>query len=236
MTDGERRVRTARQTSGMSTRERPADRGRRIATSDRIRAGTEIRDARLAANLSLRAMAVEARVSPAQASRIERGTLPNVSVDHISRLAAVVGLDARLRLYPGPDPLRDAGSVAAIDRFRRRLGPGLVLRTEVPLPRSGDLRALDGVIDELRGLERQMPLEVETRLNDLQGQSRRLALKIRDAGFDHWILVVSDTRHNRQVVHEAAALLRGTFPVTARVALAALREGRHPGGSAIVLV
>src|SRR5262245_59470556 len=95
----------------MATRERPADRGRRLARADRTRAGTEIRDARVAANVSLRSMAAEARMSPAQAARIERGELPGASIDQIGRLAAVVGLDARLRLYPGPEPLRDAGHV-----------------------------------------------------------------------------------------------------------------------------
>jgi transcriptional regulator with XRE-family HTH domain len=220
----------------MSTRERPVDRAIRIADADRLRAASEIRDARVAAGASLASVAVAARVSPSQARRIERGAMPNVSHHQVARVAAAVGLDARLRLYPGPDPIRDAGHVRLIERLRARLGAGLILRMEVPLPIDGDPRALDAVLDRLIGLDRRLPVEVETRISDLQAQYRRLMLKVRDAGFEHLLLVVADTRRNREAVRAAPDLLRVLFPVSGRNALAALREGRHPGGSALVLL
>ena len=162
--------------------------------------------------------------------------MPNVSHEQVARVAGAVGLEARLRTYPGPDPIRDAGHAKLIGRLRARLAPGLVLRTEVPLPNAGDLRALDGVVDRLVGVDSRLPVEAETRISDIQAQSRRLMTKVRDAGFEHLLLVVADTRHNRAAVHVARASLADLFPISARVALAALRDGRHPGGSALVLL
>jgi hypothetical protein len=71
---------------------------------------------------------------------------------------------------------------------------------------------------------------------DVQAQHRRLNLKLRDSGFDAVLWLVARTRHNRDVLDAAAASLNADFPVSARRALAALEAGRHPGGSAIVLI
>jgi len=49
------------------------------------------------------------------------------------------------------------------------------------------------------------------------------------------LLVVADTRHNRHVLRLAAADFAEAFPVSGRDALAALRRGEKPSGSAIVL-
>jgi transcriptional regulator with XRE-family HTH domain len=219
----------------MSTRERPVDRGARLADLDRVRAANDIREARPASGISIREVARAAGMSASQASRIEHGRLATVSIDQIARVAAVVGLDARLRVYPGPDPIRDAAQVALLERLRARLPSTVRMRTEVPLPIPGDLRALDGVLDRLTG-DKRLPVEAETRLHDAQAQTRRQMLKIRDAGFDHLLVVVSDTRRNREAVRAAETVLREMFPLSARQALAALGAGRHPGGSAIVLL
>ena len=50
------------------------------------------------------------------------------------------------------------------------------------------------------------------------------------------LLVVSDTRHNRDTIRAADPAIRGSFPVPARRALTALTAGVHPGGSAIVFL
>src|SRR5215203_5042445 len=104
----------------MATRERPVDRAIRTARRDRVDAGREIHDARVAAGLSLRAVGRAAGTSASQALRVERAELDSLSLEQIARHAAVVGLDARLRLYPGPDPTRDAGQSAIRDRLRPR--------------------------------------------------------------------------------------------------------------------
>jgi transcriptional regulator with XRE-family HTH domain len=218
----------------MSTRERPIDRGHRSARVDRARAGLEIRTARQAAGRSLEDVGRSSGLSPSQVGRIERGVLPSVSVEQLASVGAVVGLDIRVRAYPGLDPLLDAGQAALLARLRNRIHPALSFRTEVGLPIIGDQRAWDAMIGGLRGLEGQLPLDADTRLVDSQAQIRRIMLKLRDSGFGSVLWVLADTRANRDAVATGALTILPDFPVSARGALRALAEGEHPGGSALV--
>ena len=222
----------------MTARERPVDRARRIAREDRARAGLDIREARLALGRSQAAVARQARMSASQVGRIERGELDGGDLRALSGLAAVVGLDCRLRLYPGADPALDAGQLQRIGRLRALVPPHVTVRTEVPLPAAGDQRAWDAVIGGLTdvGSGTQLPVEVETRLVNVQAQLRRMQLKLRDSPFDDLLLVLADTSANRQVIRVHAVRAIGDFPVSSRRALAALRRGEHPGGSSIVLL
>ena len=220
----------------MSTRERPIDRGRRLATADRLRIGHELRVARRVLGKSVHIVGSAAGMSGAQIARIERGVLPTVSVDQLARVGAVVGLDVRVRAYPGPDPTLDAGQIALLARLRDRLSTDLGFRTEVPLPITGDKRAWDAMIDRLRGSSSLLPVEAESRFVDAQGQVRRITLKLRDSGLDHVLVVVSDTRANRQALAATPSVLLADFPIPGRRALRALAEGDHPGGSTIVLL
>ena len=95
----------------------------------------------------------------------------------------------------------------------------------------GDRRAWDAII---RGLDWQMPVEAETRPRDAQALDRRIALKLRDAGFDKVILLLLNSAHNRRLV--ASGALAGRYAIDGRSALARLAEGRYPGGSAVVLL
>jgi transcriptional regulator with XRE-family HTH domain len=224
------------QTPGVSTRERPIDRGRRLATADRQRVGHELRVARQISGRSLQEVATSSGLSKSQAGRIERATLPSVSLDQVARLGAAVGLDVRVRAYPGPDPLLDAGQMALLGRLRGRLHKDLTFRTEVPLPIMGDQRAWDGMIGRLVGIADTMPVEAETRWLDTQGQMRRLMLKLRDSGLEHVVLVLADTKRNRESLAVAASIMVAEFPIPPRMALAALAAGEHPGGSACVFL
>ena len=81
-----------------------------------------------------------------------------------------------------------------------------------------------------------IPVEAETRITDLQAQHRRIQLKLRDAGLTAVIVVAADTDSNRLALRAAAGGLIDDYPISARSCLASLRSGRHPGGSAIVLL
>jgi hypothetical protein len=162
--------------------------------------------------------------------------MQSATVFQLARIGAVVGLDVRVRTFPGPTPLRDAGQIALLDRLRRRLGSRLTMRTEVPLPIQGDLRAWDAVIAGFRPEADPLHTEAETRLYDAQGQFRRIALKARDAGVEVLLLVVGDTPRNRTAVRAAGPMVEEVFPVSPRAALRALAAGRHPGGSALIFV
>lgn len=220
----------------MPDRERAADRGSRLARNDLITTGTEIRTARLMAGKTLREVGRAAGISYCEVGRIERGVLPNASLRLIARIGAVVGLDIRVRAYPGPVPLRDAGQVALLGRLRERLAPHLTMTTEVPVPISGDLRPWDAVIAGFDPTADPLHTEAETRLYDAQGQLRRIALKARDTGVEMTLLVIADTPRNRAAVRASGPMVVDAYPVSPRNALAALGEGRHPGGSALVFV
>lgn len=220
----------------MTTRERAADRGSRLARTDMRAIGLDLRTARLMAGLTLRTVGRAVGMSYSQVGRVERGVLPSASVGQLARIGAVVGLDVRLRAYPGPAPLRDAGQLALIDRLRDRLHAGLRLRTEVPVAAAGDQRAWDGVLSGFIDGGAPLRVEAETRIHDAQAQLRRIALKLRDDSAEDVLLVVSDTPRNRAAVRIMGAVVAESFPVPARQALAALGEGRHPGGSALVFL
>ena len=212
----------------MSTRERPMDLGHRLAAVDLARAGHEIRVARQIIGKSLESVGRSSGISPSQVGRIERGSLRTASVDQLARVGAAVGLDIRVRAYPGPDPVLEAGQAALLGRLRPRLHPHLGFL--------GDQRAWDGFIDRLTGVASQLPVEAETRLVDGQGQLRRVMLKLRDSGLDYVLLLLADTRLNREAFAATAATFAVDFPVSPGRALAALAAGEHPGGSAVVLL
>lgn len=193
--------------------------------------GRDLRIARLEADLSLREIASATGISAPQESRIERGVMRTVTIEQVARMAAAVGLDLSARLHPAGDPIRDAAHAALVERLRARLHPSLTLLTEVPLPIPGDRRAWDAVI---RGTAWQIPAEAETRPRDMQALDRRLALKLRDGGFESVLLVLLDSAANRRLVRSGAIPPR--FSLDGRSALARLAEGREPGESAVVLL
>jgi hypothetical protein len=100
----------------------------------------------------------------------------------------------------------------------------------MPIP--GDQRAIDLVLD---GPGVSVAVECISRLEDAQSTERRARLKQRDAGLGCLILVLADTRHNRQTV-AVATTLRASFPAPARDVLRALRRGDPPPGDAILFV
>jgi len=224
----------------MGTRDRRVDIGRTRGRELVLTICREFATARRHAALSQALVADRVGLSPSQYSRIERGLSPNVPIPTLAAIAAVLGLDLMIRLYPTGDPVRDAAQVALLARLRERLHPTLVWHTEVPLPRSGDRRAWDAVVrgflvPEGRGGVRGA-IEAETRPRDVQALERRLALKQRDGGVDWLILLLADTRHNRTFLAGPGSSLRTRFPLDGRRALELLAAGVDPGQNAIILL
>lgn len=212
------------------------DRGRRLVAH----AANEFAVSRRNAGLSQAEVSAAAGLSRPQYGRIERGLSPEVSLATIARIGAVLGLEASLKLYPAGDPIRDAAHAALLERLRGRLHSSLIWRTEVPLPRPGDLRAWDALIRGFAGSDRGRSavgaVEAETHPTDSQALDRKLALKERDGGTDWVLLLVADTRHNRAFLHGPGATLRMRFPLDGRRALELLAAGVDPGTNAIVLL
>jgi transcriptional regulator with XRE-family HTH domain len=220
----------------MGTRERPGDRGRRRSRDAFRRLGQEHREARVAAGLSLRDAAAASGAAYSQLWRFEHGELDRVSIPDLGAWCAVVGLDLSLRAYPAGDPIRDRAQLALLERLRTRLHPSLLWRTEVPLPIERDLRAWDADIRGTSPTSWRARIEAETRIADGQAVERRLTLKLRDDPFGHVILLVSETRANRQALVSLRDGLRQTLPADTREILAALAAGRDPATSGIVIL
>jgi transcriptional regulator with XRE-family HTH domain len=217
----------------VATRTRRIDRARWKADRSLSLIGDELRETRLSAALTQRELGRVIGLSPAEISRIERGRSPQVPYRTLVLVAGALGLDLPLRPFPNGDPIRDAGQLELLARFRAVVGDGYRHRTEVPLGIPGDRRAWDEVL-ERDGWS--IPVEAETRLRDTQALRRRLALKCRDAHVDALLLVVADSRHNRHVLRLAQDDFAESFPSGGRDALAALRRGDRPASSAVLLV
>lgn len=193
-------------------------------------AASELRQARRRAGLTAQAVASVLGVSHPTFLRNERGYrgMPPIL---LARHAAVVGLRVRIKLYPEGEAVRDAGQVALIRRFREEVGELGKWAFEVPIPRSGDQRALDAVLTVAGG---RIGLEFYTRLADVQAQLRAANLKKRDAELDRLVVVVQATRANRRALREAGTAL-ADFPGGGRRLLTALAAGEMPANDGVIL-
>ena len=215
----------------MTTRVGPVRRAIRIAAEDEARVRADLIRARQGSGVSREIAGRGCGLSRTIVERIEAGTRPT-TVREYAALGAAVGLDIRLRAYPAGDPIRDAGQQRLLERLHARLHSGLRWATEVPLPIDGDTRAWDALI---RGDAWRIAVEAETVLDDVQAVERRIALKQRDGGIDHVIVLVADTPRNRRALVAAPAAF-ATFSRDARPVLRALGSGADPGTNAIVIL
>ena len=165
--------------------------------------------------------------------RIERARLPHVTVSQLTVACAAVGLKFAARPYPDGNPARDAAHLGLLQRLRDQLLPGTIWRTEVPMPIPGDRRAWDAQCEMERTI---IGVEAEMRLFDLQALERRINLKRRDSRLEIVILLVADTPANRRLLSQHREALRSSFPLDTRAMLNALRAGRAPRASGIVLL
>jgi transcriptional regulator with XRE-family HTH domain len=214
-------------------RERKLERGRRRARAALVSTGGELHEARLGASLTQTDLGDAVGISHAEVSRIERGIASRVPYETLAMMAAVLGMDLSMRIFPVGDPIRDVAQLALLARLRGLLPDGLGWRTEVPLAIPGDLRAWDAIIE---GRGWRVPLEAETRLRDVQALSRRLGLKQRDDRQEVVILLVADTRHNRSVLRLAGPDLAAAFPAPGRAIREALTKGEAPRASGVLVL
>lgn len=222
----------------MPVRHRAAERGSRRGRDQLDTLLREAEEARIASGLSYAALGRAVRLSPAQVGRLLRRRSDDVGLVRLAELLGAVGLDVAARAFPAGPAVRDAPSIALLDRFRLRVHPACPVRAEVPVvelatPGVMDLRAWDLAVD---GPDWTLRLDAETRLGDVQALLRRTALKQRDSAVECVVLLLSETRHNRAVAEVARDALMAQFPVPPRLALARLRRGATPGGNALIFL
>ena len=216
----------------MPVHERHAARGRRRGRRERIDIGQAFLLARRRAGITQRALAEAVAISQSQYGRVERGE-SEAGLELLCAIGDVLGLNVRVAVYPGGAPMRDAGHIRVLARLQALLPASFRWRTEVPLPFTGDLRAIDAMV-----AVPPIPaaFEIETRLLDTQSTTRRIMLKARDSGIHQVVLVLADTASNRAAVAAAAPALRADFPLSGRQVLSALRAGECPAGNGILFV
>lgn len=205
-----------------------------VRRGDRIRRqlGDDLRNARIQSGLSQRDVARALGCSSATISRVERGLVRRVTVAHLVRHAAVVGLTLRADLLPIGAPIRDAGQLRVINRLESHVRPPFEWLLEM-LVGPNDMRAFDA------GAVRpgcRVGFDVWSRVRDVQAQARASQRKQLDGGVDRLILVFGDTWANRKAVGDAGAALRRAFPLSSRQVLTALRGGQDPGANGIVFI
>lgn len=220
-------------TVGMSTRERPVDRGARRGRGLRVDVIREFHEARVAGGISQQMIAKAIDRSDAWVSWTESRGNASLSIEDASRLLACVGLDLSVRAYPAGRGIRDEAQLALLAHFKSLLASQWSCRTEVSIPLPGDQRAWD-MVAQRPGTS--IGVDAETRLRDIQAVDRRVMLKLRDSGLDRAIVLVADTRTNRSTLRLFGDSLRANYPVSSRDALNALLAGRDPGGNAIVIL
>jgi transcriptional regulator with XRE-family HTH domain len=216
----------------MPTWETAGRRGANRAQYLLVRIGQDLRTARVTTGVSTRHVGRLVGISHTHVLRIEAGDAPHVDIDLLARMASVLGHELGISVHPVGAPVRDRAHLALLARFAKRLARSIRWRTEVPVPIPGDLRSADGLAI---GTDFDAVVEAETRLGDVQAVESRLHAKQRDLGAKRAILLVADTRHNREVVRQVPGL-RALFPISARACLAALAAGRDPGGDSLVML
>lgn len=167
----------------------------------------ELRGARLAAGLSQHFVATALHCSRQLIGHVESGRVAHPDLVFLSRYGAVVGLEVSVRAFPAGSPLRDAGQLALLARFRAMIDIDWQVRTEVPV--GGSRRAFDAVLS-IGGA--RLAVECVTRLTDAQAQVRAGLLKADAARIRVIIFVLADTRWNRVAMRNAAPTLDPALP------------------------
>jgi transcriptional regulator with XRE-family HTH domain len=198
------------------------------------RLAVELRDARFEAGLSIVDVARVAGLSPSQLSRLERGLIGSPTVEQLGRAWAPLGMRVSIRAFSAGLPVRDRAQLALLRRFEGCLRPPLRLRREVPLPIEGDRRAWDGMVE---GDAEPFFIEGESNIRDMQAVERKIRLRMRDDPRATLVLLVATrSDHNRQVVAEHRESIRDLLPMDGGPILRALRAGRRPSASGILLI
>jgi transcriptional regulator with XRE-family HTH domain len=217
----------------MATLQLRRDRARTRSTAIRRRIGDDIRSARLGLGISISTAAAAVGLSSSVFARIERGDSAAVTVEQLCLASAAIGLRFSGSAHPDAPGVRDAGHTRLLQRFRDQLPPGTPWRTEVGMPIAGDLRAWDATVELMRQI---IAIEAEMRVVNAQAVDRRVNLKRRDSGIEIVILLVADTKANRATLASDREALRANFPLDSRQILSAIRAGRPPASSGVLLL
>ena len=199
---------------------------RRTAT----RFGDELRELRLCYGVSQAETARAVGVARSAICHLEQGD-PNVSNRIRARVAATLGADFRLAIYPAGQPvIHDAAHARIVEAILGRAQSWhATVAAAVPGPgrRSSDVR--------LARRDDVVLIEVETRIRAFEAILRGLAEKrsavqtaTRSPGRVHIVLALPPTRHHRALVRDHPRSVAAAFPIRSGELGEALAHGQGP--------
>ena len=202
-----------------------------------------MRRARADAGLSIRVVAGAAGIDPSHLSLIERGRR-EASLSVLAAVGSVLGLDLSVRLFPTTGPrIHDRTQAAIVEALLRAAHPSWKRLVEVPV-----WRPVRGVIDLVLARPGEVVVATEVHSEIRWGREKGEALPSAQA----WsmvsggqpatpisqVLVLRNTRANRDVARAYAATLTAAYPASSHEALAAIRDATlpWPGGALLWVV
>ena len=180
------------------------------------RLGEEVRELRLRYGVTQAQTARAVGVTRSVICRLEQGD-PNVSNRILARVAATLGADFRIAIYPAGSPvIHDAAHARIVEAILRRSHPAWRPTVEASVPgpgrRSTDIRFQRG--DDV------VLVEVETRVRAFEAIVRELADKraavtaATSSGVRvHVVLALPPTRHHRALIREHPRSVATAFPI-----------------------
>lgn len=222
------------------SRKRPRTLAGRTATRLRGQVGTQIREFRTDAGISLRRLADEAGVDHGFLARVERGSR-EPSISALAAIADALGADLSVRLYPNTGPrIRDHIQARIIEELLRIAHPRWRRFAEVPVYRPARGR-IDVVMHD-PGAAVMVAMEVHSQVRRLEQQLGWARLKAESLpSADLWrrldrepavrqLLVLRNTRVTRELARSFESTLRASFPARAADVFAAVTsDGEWPG-------
>lgn len=199
--------------------------------------GGQVLELRIEAGISQTTLAKAAGIDRAHLWRIERG-LAQPSIDVLVAIAAALGADLGIRLFPGSGArIRDRLQAPIVEALIRELDPRWRPLPELAVPKArGFIDLAVGSRDRTQGVA----IEVHSELRAIDTIQRRVfekAAALADLGVVgptvSPLLVIRSTAANRATVRGYEATLAASFPAPIDATLAALRgaSAQWPGAA-----
>jgi transcriptional regulator with XRE-family HTH domain len=207
----------------------------------RVHIGQQVAELRAEAGVSQAALAAAAGIHQGHLSRIERGEV-GASLEVLDRIAAGLGAELGVRLFPGAGPrLRDRFQAPMIEALVRRLDPRWVRSPEFPVPRA---RGFIDLAIGLRGGGMGIECEAQSELRSIDlivRRQREKSLALQELGTFgtevSTLLLVRSTQRTRDVARLYAGTLSAAYSARAEDAIRALTTRDHPWpGPALIWV
>jgi transcriptional regulator with XRE-family HTH domain len=209
--------------------------------------GGQIRQLREDAGLSQRQLAAAAGVPQSHLSEIERG-IAEASITVLAALSNVLGADLSVRLFPTTGPrIHDRTQAAIVEALLREADPDWKRLVEVPvwrpvrgvidlvLARPGEVVVSTEVHSEIRRLEQQIRWGREKAEALPSAEAWSMVSGARPATSISQLLVLRNTRANRQVAKTFESTLESAYPAKTGDALDAIRDASLPWPGGAVL-